>query len=69
MLRKAVVYGTVLASFNVEAFSLERLRTLKPEEIAQRYATIRRISFFDGVPPEVARKDGDKAEKPHPVLG
>ncbi len=56
MLRKAVVYGTVLASFNVEAFSLERLRTLKPEEIAQRYAAIHKSSFFE-------------AEPPHAVLG
>ncbi len=47
ILRKAVVYGTVLASFNVEAFSLERLRTLKPEEIEERYRTIRKISHFD----------------------
>src|SRR5436853_1299449 len=27
-LRRAVIYGSVVASFNVEAFSLERLRTL-----------------------------------------
>ena len=32
-LRRAVIYGSVLASFNVEAFSLERLRTLTIEEI------------------------------------
>src|ERR1700731_3066760 len=32
-LRRAVIYGSVLASFNVEAFSLERLRTLTLDEI------------------------------------
>jgi cytidine kinase len=47
-LRQAIVYGTVLASFNVEAFSLERMRSLKPEEISKRYDAIRRISAFDG---------------------
>src|SRR5436305_527491 len=36
-LRRAVIYGSVLASFNVEAFSLERLRTLTREEIQARY--------------------------------
>jgi len=30
-LRKAVVYGTVMASFTVEKFSLERLMTLTPD--------------------------------------
>ena len=46
-LRKAVVYGTVLASYNVEAFSLERMRTLTPVEIEERYRAIRKISHFD----------------------
>ena len=36
-LRKALIYGSVLASFNVEAFSLERLRRLTSEEIDDRY--------------------------------
>ncbi len=46
-LRRAVIYGSVLASFNVEAFSLERLRTLTKEEIANRYATFRSMSQFE----------------------
>jgi len=37
ILRTAVVYGSVLASFVVERFSLERLVTLTWEEIDQRY--------------------------------
>ena len=45
-LRRAVIYGSVLASFNVEAFSLERLRTLKKEEIENRYQTFRAMSQF-----------------------
>src|SRR6266496_1920246 len=36
-LRRAMIYGSVLASFCVEKFSLERLRNLSMEEIAQRY--------------------------------
>jgi len=30
------IYGSVLASFNVEAFSMERLRSLTKEEIHER---------------------------------
>src|ERR1700716_44409 len=46
-LRKAMIYGSVLASFCVEAFSLERLRKLSMEEIAQRYETFKLMSQFE----------------------
>jgi hypothetical protein len=36
-MRRAVVYGTVMASFTVEDFSLKRLTRLTPAEIAERY--------------------------------
>src|SRR6478735_1742251 len=44
LLRRAVIYGSVLASFNVEAFSLERLRRLTKEEIDERYEMFRLMS-------------------------
>lgn len=46
-LRKAVVYGSVLASYNVEAFSLERLRTLTQEAIESRYGAFLAMSQFE----------------------
>ena len=46
-LRKAMIYGSVLASFCVEKFSLERLRNLSMEEIAQRYETFKLMSQFE----------------------
>src|SRR6188472_834690 len=46
-LRKAMIYGSVLASFCVEAFSLERLRTLSIEEVAKRYQTFKLMSQFE----------------------
>jgi cytidine kinase len=46
-LRRAVIYGSVLASFNVEAFSLERMRTLTMEEIRARYDLFKAMSMFD----------------------
>ncbi|MGC1478990.1 MAG: PfkB family carbohydrate kinase [Chthoniobacterales bacterium] len=45
-LKQAVVYGSVLASFNVEAFSLERLKTVTADEIFERYQTFRMLSQF-----------------------
>jgi sugar/nucleoside kinase (ribokinase family) len=47
-LRRAVIYGSVLASFNVEAFSLERMRTLTMEEVRARYELFKAMSAFDG---------------------
>ena len=46
-LRKAMIYGSVLASFCVEAFSLERLRKLTKDEIAHRYQMFRLMSQFE----------------------
>ena len=36
-LRKAAVYGTIMASFAVESFSVERLGSLKKSDIEKRY--------------------------------
>ncbi|MBO0695454.1 MAG: sugar kinase [Verrucomicrobia bacterium] len=46
-LRRAMIYGSVLASFCVEAFSLERLRTLTMDEIAKRYEMFKLMSQFE----------------------
>jgi sugar/nucleoside kinase (ribokinase family) len=46
-LRRAIIYGSVLASFNVEAFSLERLRTLTMDEISERYGMFKAMSAFE----------------------
>jgi sugar/nucleoside kinase (ribokinase family) len=37
-MRRALAYGSVMASFTVEDFSLKRLTRLKPADIAERYA-------------------------------
>ncbi len=42
--KKGVAYGSVLASFTVEDFSVRRLGSLKKEEIEQRYAEFLRLS-------------------------
>ena len=46
-MRRAMVVGSVLASFAVERFSLDRLRDLGSGEIRARYAEFRRLAHFD----------------------
>ena len=50
LLRRAMAYGTALASFNVEAFGTERMQTLTGEEINARVAELQQISRFDAAP-------------------
>jgi len=45
-IRKAIVYGSVIASFNVEDFSLNRQRTLTRAEIEGRFTEMQSISKF-----------------------
>ena len=42
-LRQAVLYGTTMASFNIESFSVERLRSLTFPEIRERCERFRRM--------------------------
>ena len=49
-LRRAMTYGSVLASFNVEQFGTERVRRLSREEIDQRYAEFERMTALAGLP-------------------
>jgi sugar/nucleoside kinase (ribokinase family) len=47
--RRAVVYGCVMASFNVEDFGLDRLRGLTDDDIADRYLEYVTLTRFEGV--------------------
>jgi sugar/nucleoside kinase (ribokinase family) len=49
-LRRAMGYGTVLASFNVEEFGTERVSRLDRGEIDERFEALRRMTQFDGLP-------------------
>jgi cytidine kinase len=49
ILRQAMIYGSVLASFCVEAFSLERLRRLNYYEIVERYEMFKLMSQFEAL--------------------
>jgi sugar/nucleoside kinase (ribokinase family) len=48
-LRKAVIYGSTLASFNVQDFSLNRFKRLTRAEITERYEEFKRMVFFEAM--------------------
>jgi sugar/nucleoside kinase (ribokinase family) len=45
--RRAIIYGSVMASFNVEEFGCERLRRLTYDEINARFRELRAFSNFE----------------------
>jgi sugar/nucleoside kinase (ribokinase family) len=45
--RRAIIFGSVLASFNVEAFSLERLRQIARRDIDARFQEFRSLTHFE----------------------
>ncbi len=45
-LRKAVIYGSIIASFNAEEFSLDRMNTLTYSEIEKRFTEMKEIMEF-----------------------
>jgi len=49
-LRRAMAYGSVLASFNVEDFGTERVRRLTLEEIEERVRDFKRLTHFEEQP-------------------
>ncbi len=48
-IRKATVFGSVMASFTVEDFSLNRLRSLTWDEVHARFQRFRALTEFEGL--------------------
>jgi sugar/nucleoside kinase (ribokinase family) len=46
-IRRAVVYASAVASFQVEGFGPARLLTLTREEVESRYREMRRLTYFE----------------------
>lgn len=46
-MRRAIIFGSVLASFTVEKFSLDRLREITLSEVQERYQDFRTLTHFD----------------------
>ena len=49
-LRRAMIFGSVMASFNVEEFGTERVQRLTNEEINQRFRDFKRFTHFEEIP-------------------
>ena len=45
-IRRAAVYGSVLASFTIEKFGIDRLKSLSSEEIESRFAEFQKLVTF-----------------------
>jgi sugar/nucleoside kinase (ribokinase family) len=50
VLRRAMIYGSVMASFNVEEFGTERVDALDYPEINARFKAFKKITHFDDIP-------------------
>jgi len=48
-LKQAIIFGSVMASFTVEAFSLDRLRILDYKEIQARFREFKRLTHFEDI--------------------
>ena len=46
-MRRAIIFGSVLASFTVEKFSLDRLREITLADIQERYQDFRALTHFE----------------------
>jgi hypothetical protein len=59
-LRKAVAFGSVMASFSVMSFGPQQLGDLTFPDIRSRYREFRRLAFFE----DIAEKSADRASFP-----
>ena len=53
-LRQAMIMGSVMASFTVEKFSVERLASLDRKEIAERFHRFKTLTSFEDISGEIA---------------
>ncbi|MBC7912167.1 MAG: sugar kinase, partial [Pyrinomonadaceae bacterium] len=53
-MRRAMIFGSVMASFNVEEFGTERVQRLTHEEINERFRTFKQMTHFEEIPFERA---------------
>jgi sugar/nucleoside kinase (ribokinase family) len=48
--KQAIIFGSVMASFAVESFSLDRLRILDYKEIQERFRAFKHLTHFEDIP-------------------
>jgi len=52
-IRQAIIFGSVMASFNVEDFSLNRMKFLEYREIESRFRRFKALTHFQGLPESI----------------
>jgi sugar/nucleoside kinase (ribokinase family) len=57
-MRRAMIFGSVMASFNVEEFGTERVRRLTHDEINVRFRSFKQMTNFEEIPFERAAQRG-----------
>ncbi|PYS48215.1 MAG: sugar kinase [Acidobacteria bacterium] len=55
-MRRAMIFGSVMASFNVEEFGTERVQRLTHDEINERFRAFKQMTHFEEIPFERAVK-------------
>jgi sugar/nucleoside kinase (ribokinase family) len=53
-MRRAMIFGSVMASFNVEEFGTDRVQRLTHEEINERFRVFKQMTHFEEIPFERA---------------
>jgi sugar/nucleoside kinase (ribokinase family) len=53
-MRRAMIFGSVMASFNVEEFGTDRVRRLTHDEINERFRAFKQMTHFEEIPFERA---------------
>ncbi len=53
-MRRAMIFGSVMASFNVEEFGTERVQRLTHDEINERFRAFKKMTHFEEIPFERA---------------
>jgi fructose-1-phosphate kinase PfkB-like protein len=48
--KQAIIFGSVMASFAVESFSLDRLRILDYKEVQERFRDFKKLTHFEDIP-------------------
>jgi len=57
-MRRAMIFGSVMASFNVEEFGTNRVRRLTHQEINERFRAFKKMTHFEEIPFERVAKAG-----------
>ena len=68
-MRRAMIFGSVMASFNVEEFGTSRVDRLTHEEINERFRAFKQFTHFEEIPFERALQASKTGEQGKRVKG